>query len=388
MPLNITILKSINEVSTAAWNAVVAGEEAPVVRWEWLAALENSGSAVPERGWEAHHFAAWRGSELVGVAPAWRKFHSMGEFVYDFGWANAAQSMGLEYYPKLLVGLPLSPVTATRFLVKPGISEPHAIRHAMLSAAVKAARDDGLSSVHVLFPPEHEAQELEQAGLFRRSTMQYHWRNPGYRTYDDFLARFDSKRRNQLKRERAAAAKQGLTLRTIRSHELTPRHAELAFRFYHSTASRHAWGPIQLTRGFFEHVFANMPDRVELVVAEQANGTVVAGAFNLHSAHRLYGRYWGCFTEFPFLHFNVCLYHSIDDCIQRGLKVFEPGAGGEHKISRGFEPTTIHSAHLVFNATLSAAIQAACRRERAEVASVTHDSEAISGMKPWPGATL
>lgn len=379
----LRLLESITDAPKSQWNALLRPNDAPVLRHEWIHAMEASGSAVEERGWVATHFTLWRGDTLVAAAPAFQKHHSMGEYVYDFGWANAAQQLGVNYYPKLLVGLPLSPLTARRFLVAPGEDEVK-LRRALLTAMTDFAEDEGCSSVHVLFPPEEEAAALEAEGFFRRSTMQYHWQNPGYRTYDDYLSRFDSKRRNQFKRERGAAATQGLTLRTVRSHELTKEHAQLAWRFYEATASRHSWGPVQLTRDFFHRAFAGMPDAIELVVAQRGNGEVVAGAFNLFNTERLFGRYWGCFEEFPFLHFHVCLYHSIDDAIGRGLKVFEPGAGGEHKISRGFEPTEIHSVHRIFHKGLDRAVQDFCRRERKQVAEVTGDSERIAGLKPWP----
>lgn len=374
-------LESILDISPAAWNALIEPGSAPVLRHEWLAAMERSGSATAQRGWEASHFTLWRGDRLIGAAPAWRKHHSMGEYVYDFGWANAAQSFGVNYYPKILIGLPLSPLTAQRFLAAKG-EDLAEVRQALLTFAIETAREEGCSSVHVLFSPDDEAEALREAGLFHRSTMQYHWKNPGYATYDDYLSRFDSKRRNQLKRERGAAATQGISLRTIRSADITDTHAELAWKFYESTASRHSWGPVQLNRAFFHQAFATMPDAIELVVAERA-GKVVAGAFNLHSPTRLFGRYWGCFEEHPFLHFNVCLYHSVNDCIAAGRQVFEPGAGGEHKISRGFEPTLIHSNHLVFDRKLESAIKRACEREAAEVALVTAQSQDISGLKPW-----
>lgn len=383
-PERVKVLSSIADVPREAWNALVEPGAPPVLRHEWLSAMEQSGSATRARGWEPTHLTLWRGEALVAAAPAYRKFHSMGEYVYDFGWANAAQSFGVEYYPKLLVGLPLSPLTARRFLAAPG-EDAGRTRATLLAAALDFAKAEGCSSVHVLFSPDEEAEALTAAGLFHRSTMQYHWKNPGYRSYDDYLARFDSKRRNQLKRERNAAAGQGITLRTVRSHELDERHAELAWRFYEATAGRHSWGSVQLTRRFFHLAFASMGDAIELVVAERA-GKVVAGAFNLHSPTRLFGRYWGCFEEHPFLHFHVCLYHSIDDAIRAGRRVFEPGAGGEHKISRGFEPTLIHSNHRVFDARLEAAIRRACAREEAEVAQLTTSAEALSGLRPWAGA--
>ncbi|MBE2253792.1 MAG: GNAT family N-acetyltransferase [Myxococcus sp.] len=380
-PLSLKVLDAISEVPKEAWNRLLAPGEAPVTRWEWIDAMEQSGSAVRERGWQAHHLTLWRGETLVATLPAYLKFHSMGEYVYDFGWANAAQQFGVRYYPKLLIGMPLSPVTARKLHVAGG-EDVEAVRGVMMTAALELAKDVGASSVHVLFPHEDEALALEQLGFFRRATLQYHWRNPGYRTYDDYLSRFDAKRRHQLKRERGAAAQQGLMLRTVRSAELTGVHASLAARFYEATASRHAWGPVQLTPEFFQRAFSAMPDAIELVVAERGR-QVVAGAFNLHSPTHLFGRYWGAFEEHPFLHFNVCLYHSIDDCIAAGRVEFEPGAGGEHKISRGFQPTRVHSAHRLLDARFEQAVRRACDREAAEVDRVVAESLAIAGMKPW-----
>ncbi len=381
-PLSVRVVESVAEVPREAWNALLTPGEPPVVRWEWLDALEQSGSAVPERGWEPRHLTAWRGGRLVGHAPAWKKHHSMGEYVYDFGWANAAQSLGVRYYPKYLVGVPLSPLTARRFHVAAG-EDVATVRRALVTAALDFARDEGCSSLHVIFPPDDEAAALAELGLYRRATLQYHWRNPGYRDWEEFLSRFDAKRRHQLKRERGAAAKQGITLRTVRSADIGPTHAALAWRFYEATASRYSWGPVQLTEDFFTRAFSAVRDAVELVVAERA-GRVIAGAFNLHTPTRLYGRYWGCFEEHPFLHFNVCLYHSIDECIHAWREAFEPGAGGEHKLSRGFEPTAIHSAHRIFDARLDAAVRDFCRREAREVARITAEAEAVVGLKPWP----
>lgn len=379
--LRLKVLEAVSEVPKAAWNALLSPGEAPVTRFEWLDAMEQSGSAVPERGWQARHLTLWRGERLIAFLPAYLKFHSMGEYVYDFGWANAAQRFGVEYYPKLLVGMPLSPVTAPKLHVAAG-EDVAAVRAALLGAATDLAKDAGASSVHVLFPPEAESLELEAAGFFRRATLQYHWRNPGYRTYDDYLSRFDAKRRHQLKRERGAAATQGVTLETVRSHQLTPEHAVLAGRFYEATASRHSWGPVQLTPDFFRRAFRDLADGIEVVLARRGE-RVIAGAFNLHSPTHLYGRYWGCFDEVPFLHFHVCLYHSIDDCIAAGRRVFEPGAGGEHKVSRGFEPTRVHSAHRLFHPRFEAAVRAATEREAAEVDRLAAASEAVSGLKPW-----
>ena len=379
--LQLKVVSGISKVPREAWNALLLPLDPPVLRWEWLDALESSGSTTKKRGWEACHFTLWRADKLIGAAPAWLKHHSMGEYVYDFAWAQAARNFGIDYYPKLLVGVPLSPLTARRFLCAPGEDEA-LVRRTLLEAVIALGSSEKLSSVHVIFPPAAEADALQQLGLFRRLGMQYHWSNPGYRSYDDYLARFDSMRRHQLKHERGAAAKQQIGLRTIRGDEIGKEHAAIAYRFYEATVEKNGWGQVQLNQDFFLRAFAALKGSVELVVAERA-GKTIAGAFNLSTPERLYGRYWGCFEDHPFLHFHVCLYHSIDDCIGRGLKVFEPGAGGEHKISRGFVPTAIHSAHHLYQPQFQAAVESFCARERTQVADVIRDGEQLSGLKPW-----
>ncbi|MBL0698458.1 GNAT family N-acetyltransferase [Comamonas sp. JC664] len=381
-PLRLRILEAVTDAPADGWDALAGPDAPPFVRHAWLAAMEESGSATEETGWAPHHLTLWRGPKLVAAAPAYLKFHSMGEYIYDFGWADAAARLGVEYYPKLVVGGPLSPATVPRFLIAPSEDVP-TLRRLLLAAAAESAQEAGCSSVHILYPTGDEADFLEAEGLARRITLQFHWKNPGYGSYDDYLARFDSKRRNQLKRERGAAATQGITLRTVRGEALSPAHAQRAYGFYTATCERHAWGQIQLTPDFFARVFRTLPDAVEMVEAVRGD-QVIAGAFNLATAERLYGRYWGAFEEHPFLHFHVCLYHSVEDCIRTGRKVFEPGAGGEHKVSRGFEPTAVHSAHLIFDRTLDGAVRGFLRREHARLAPAVEEAERICGLKPWP----
>jgi hypothetical protein len=380
--LRVQVLDSITNVPAAQWDALAGPTAPPFVRHAWLAAMEESGSAQEDTGWAPHHLTLWRGERLVAASPGYLKYHSMGEYIYDFSWAQAASRMGLEYYPKLLIGAPLSPATAPRFLIAPGEDVKQA-RHALLEAALESAREEGCSSVHVLYPIEEEADFLEGQGLARRMTLQFHWKNPGYRTYDDYLARFSSKRRHQLRRERGAAAEQGITLRTVPGTQFGPEHAQRAHDFYAATCERFAWGQVQLTPDFFARAFRALPESVELVEAVRG-GKVIAGAFNLVTPERMYGRYWGCFEEHPFLHFNVCLYHSVDENIRAGRKVFEPGAGGEHKVARGFEPTAVHSAHYFFDARLDRTIRDFLRREKAHLAPAVAEAERLAGLKPWP----
>jgi uncharacterized protein len=355
LPLQLRVHRSLSEIPRAAWDALVPPEGVPFVEWGWLAALEESGTASAERGWRPLHLALWEGNRLVAAAPAWLKFDSDGEFVFDRSWAAGAERLGISYYPKLVVGVPFTPATGARLLTAPGENRTARVEQ-LMQGALEMARSEGHSSVHVLFCTPEEAALLEQIGFAHRLGVQYQWHNPGYRSFDDFLGRFRSKRRNQLVRERRAPSEQGITLETLRGEALSRVDPAELFRLYESTVERHPFGQRALRPGFFEVLLERFRDRLELVEARRS-GRLVGGAFNVASPDVLYGRYWGCFEEYPFLHFNACLYHPVEECIARGLRRFEPGAGGEHKLVRGFEPTLTHSAHWIFNPRLDRAIR-------------------------------
>ncbi|XXF76852.1 GNAT family N-acetyltransferase [Myxococcaceae bacterium GXIMD 01537] len=365
LPLTLRIHRAITDVPRAAWDALVDEEGLPFAEWGFLAALEESGCAVPERGWHPHHLTLWRGHRLVAAAPAYLKDDSHGEFVLDWSWASAAERVGLRYYPKLVLTVPFTPATGRRVLVAPG--EDRAARAAELyQGALECARAAGLSGVHVLFPSAEEAAALEPLGFAVRLGVQYHWLNDGYRTMEDFLARFHAKRRNQLRRELRAPAEQGVTVRTLRGEALGALDPQEVFRVYASTVDKYPWGLRHLTPDFFARMLAQARHRCEFIEARR-EGRLVAGAFNLVGPQALYGRYWGCLEELPFLHFNVCLYHPIEDAIARGLPRFEPGAGGEHKLTRGFEPRLTYSAHLLFHPGLDRAVRGFLATERAAI---------------------
>jgi predicted N-acyltransferase len=351
--VQLRVHSALDEVPETAWDALLDAGATPFVRWAWLEALERSGCASAESGWRPCHFTLWRAGTLVAAAPAYLKDDSDGDFSRDWHWADAAARAGVPYYPKLVLGVPFTPVTGRRVLVAPG--EARADRIAQLLDGVRQfAASSGARSLHVLFPDAVEARELEAAGLARRVAFQYHWNNDGYQSPEQFLARFDSKRRNQARRERAAPATQGITIETVRGEALARQALELgrtAFELHRSTVDKLMWGRRWLNLGFYERVFERMPGPLEVVLARK-DGRVIAGAFNLASNHHLYGRYWGCLEEHKFLHFNVCLYHSIDECIERGIQVFEGGAGGEHKLVRGFEPAETYSMHQFFDERL------------------------------------
>jgi predicted N-acyltransferase len=369
-PFSLRIAGSIAEVPAAAWDALIAHEPSaatPFVRHAFLHALEGSGSASPRTGWRPRHLTLWRSGRLVAAAPAYRKEDSDGDFSRDWHWAAAARRAGVPYYPKLVLGVPFTPVTGRRALVAPG-EDRGAMTRALVQGARELAGGEGFGALQVLFPGEGEARALEEAGLAIRLDFQYHWTNAGYRSPAQFLARFTSKRRSAIRRERAAPARQGLALRTVRGDELAAAPgawADAMFELHRASVDRMPWGMRWVNRGFYRRLLEAMPDAVEIVEARRG-GELVAAAFNLASPSRLYGRYWGCREEHPFLHFNVCLYHSIDECIRRGLEAFEGGAGGEHKLWRGFEPALTRSAHLVLSPRLDEAIRRHLGREGRE----------------------
>ncbi|MCA1826668.1 MAG: GNAT family N-acetyltransferase [Myxococcales bacterium] len=351
----VVVLTTIDDIEPARWDALLSPRSTPFLRHAWLSALEKSGCAAPRAGWTPRHLAIFRRGELVAAAPAYLREDSDGDFARDWDLASSAARARLRYYPKLALTVPFTPCAGERVLVAPG--ENRAALVARVFDAVRKLCNEKLwPAWQVLFPDESSAREAEAAGLALRVSFQFHWRNEGYRSMDDFLARFNAKRRHMLKREIAAAAEQGIAIRTVRGDELNASWAKAAHALHRSTVDKLMWGRRWLNEKFYQLIFASMPEALEVVAAER-DGKLVAGAFNVASRTHLYGRYWGCFEEHPFLHFNVCYYHSIAQCIERGVQVFEGGAGGEHKLARGFLPALTYSAHGFLDARLDEAVR-------------------------------
>ena len=361
---DVRVLATVSEVRRADWDALLSPASTPFVCHAWLQALERSGCAAARTGWDARHLTLWRGTKLIAAAPAYAKDDSDGDFSRDWDLAASLSRGRIGYYPKLALTVPFTPCTGERLLVAPG-EDRAGCAERILHAARKLCADQGYPTWQVLFPDEAGARELEQAGMALRVSWQFHWRNEGYRSMAEFLARFNSKRRHMLRREMAAAAEQGIEIRTVRGEELQrdpAGWAKKAHALHRSTVDKLMWGRRWLNEKFYLSAFAEMPDAVEVVGAFRGD-RLIAGAFNVASPARLYGRYWGCFEEHPFLHFNVCYYHSIADCIARGLQIFEGGAGGEHKLARGFLPALTWSAHGFTDARLDRAVRDHLARE-------------------------
>lgn len=363
--LELRVLDGVRAVPEAAWNALVGEGAAPFADWRWLAALEETGCVAPGRGWLPRPLALYRGNDLVAACPLYVKGNSEGEFVFDWAWADASERMGQPYYPKLVVGIPFTPATGPRVLLAPG--EDLGTTVALFAEGARRFADAiDASGIHVLFPPEDEVRFWLDAdqGFLHRLGSQYHWTNHAYASWEEYLARFNAKRRHQIRREWSEVEKRGIRIATLGPDELTPSMVETMFRFYASTVDKFHWGRRYLTLPFFQRVAQTFADRLAWVVARDPRGAPIAGAFNVRGGNRLYGRYWGATEEVPFLHFDVCYYHGIRDAIAQGLEAFEPGAGGEHKHPRGFLPTLTHSAHWLRHPRLAGAVAAFLDQER------------------------
>ena len=345
IPYTLRVLGSVREIPRSTWDALLGEESSPFVEHTWLDLLEQTGCVGEGTGWLPTHLSLWKGPALVAVAPSYLKGNSEGEFVFDWGWADLAQRLRLPYYPKVLIAVPFTPATGDRVLVAPGEDRAKVTR-VLATAARQWCERAGASSVHALFPREDEAAAWQEAGNLLREGFQFHWFRDGATTFDQYLARFTSKQRNQIKREIRGVGERGITLRTLRPEEHTRALARTMHGFYASTVEKHGmWGRLYLKRAFFDEVVQHFQDRLAWVVATDESGAAVAGAFNVRKGRRLYGRYWGTSVDVPYLHFAVCYYEGIRHAIEQGVDVFEPGAGGEHKRARGFVPTLTRSVH-------------------------------------------
>ena len=343
------LISSANDVPAADWDAC-AGAANPFVSHAFITALEDSGSATARTGWgPAHLVVDDDGGLPAAIMPAWLKSHSQGEYVFDHAWADAFERAGGRYYPKLQIAVPFTPVPGPRLLLRDPAQAP-----ALVAAAEGAAQQFGLSSAHATFVTDGQIAAFEDAGWLIRTGQQFHWSNRGYRDFDAFLADLAARKRKAIRRERSAAVEGGVEIEHVTGAALTEAHWDAFWAFYQDTGSR-KWGRPYLTRAFFSLLSERMADRVLLILARR-DGRYIAGALNLIGADALYGRYWGCAEERPFLHFELCYYQAIEAAIARGLARVEAGAQGEHKLARGYLPTPTRSAHFILHPGLRRAV--------------------------------
>jgi len=348
------------------WDALACPETAtgrpidPFTTHRFLAALEASGSTGDGTGWQARPLVLRDQGRTVAAMPLYVKGHSQGEYIFDHGWAEAYARAGGRYYPKLQVAVPFTPATGRRFLGDP------AHRAALMQAAIGVTQQNGLSSLHVTFCTEDEAQALTGfEGTLHRITQQFHWENHSYARFDDFLAQLSSRKRKMIRKERETARAHGLTIRALTGDQIEPAHWDAFWLFYQDTGNR-KWGTPYLTRAFFDAVQATMRDDALLVLAFDGDRPV-AGALNFIGRDTLYGRYWGCVADYPCLHFELCYYQAIDWAIAHGLSRVEAGAQGEHKLARGYLPSAVHSLHWIADPGFAKAVARYLDQERRAV---------------------
>lgn len=352
------IVTSLAEIGQQSWNGLVASqpEANPFLSYGFLHALHESGSAAAASGWEPHYLTVWRNDQLEAAMPLYLKHHSYGEYVFDWAWADAYRRHGLEYYPKLLSAIPFTPVTGNRLISRD--TESAAI---LLQALVDFQSSAGLSSTHVLYLPEEEAALLGKNDFMLRSNVQFHWLNNAYQSFDEFLDTLDRKKRKNIRAERRKVADAGVRFRRIPGGEATVEDWRFFVRCYNRTYAAHYSTPY-LNLDFFLRIGAAIPENILLVVAER-NGAPIASSLLIHTEAVLYGRYWGAVTEVPCLHFETAYYQPLEFCIAQGIRRFEGGAQGEHKMARGFLPHKTWSAHWLAHPAFADAVEQFLSRE-------------------------
>ncbi|WP_300069124.1 GNAT family N-acetyltransferase [uncultured Ruegeria sp.] len=348
--IEVQILGSLSQIAAAEWDSCACPEAAdggrpldPFTTHRFLLALEESGSVGRGTGWQPQYLTAFLDGMLIAAAPMYAKCHSQGEYIFDHSWAHAYESAGGRYYPKLQITVPFTPATGRRFLVRPGYEGIG--MSALVQGAVQLAADNQVSSLHATFCTQDEALAGEQMGLMVRSSQQFHWLNNNYADFAGFLADLSSRKRKNIRKERAQAGDFGGEIHTLTGSDLRPEHWDAFWEFYQDTGAR-KWGSPYLTRQFFDIAQETMTDDMALVLAER-NGVPIAGALNFIGRETLFGRYWGCVEHHACLHFELCYYQAIDFAIAHGLARVEAGAQGEHKLARGYLPTLTHSLHWI-----------------------------------------
>jgi predicted N-acyltransferase len=359
----IEFFSSIDQLDSRQWNALTGGTY-PFARHEFLAALEHAGCVGGGTGWQPHYLALRDAAGLAGAAAVYLKTHSYGEFVFDFGWAEAYERLGRRYYPKLTLAAPFTPATGPRLLVRGGLDQ-EAIAAQLLAALEGHAVAKGISSVHALFLDERAHAACAARGWLLRRDCQFHWSNRGYASFENYLESFTAEKRKKARRERRRVAESGVHFETRFGGELDTPLLERIYALHRDTFVRHGHEPY-LTPAFFAEIARRLPEALMVKLALHGR-TLVAVAVFFRSADTLYGRYWGAAADFHSLHFETCYHQGIEFCIEHGLQRFEPGTQGEHKVSRGFEPRLTWSAHFIADRQFRGAIAQYLEREGAAV---------------------
>ena len=371
--MKIEIFQSLNQISAEDWKNITPSNF-PFASYQFLQALEGTGCLGARTGWKPVYITVWQETLLLGAHVLYLKTNSYGEYIFDFSWAQAFESSGLSYYPKVVSAVPFTPATGPKILLTPSASKDQAVkvRGLLLKAASEWTAQTKASSLHALFIPTDEISTFEEADFFIRHSFQFHWTNKDYKNFQNFLEDLKSKRRKEILRERSMVAASGVKIERLTGAALKPHHGELMYQFYLSTIDK-MQGMDYLTLDFFKTVFETMKDQILFVLATDAQGLEVAGALNFYQGSTLFGRNWGCLDEYKGLHFELCYYQGIEFVIENKMKLFEAGAQGEHKFQRGFMPTLTYSAHQIRNAKWNQPIQDFVGQEKIQIEKLFKD---------------
>jgi len=383
--MQVDFLNSINDISVADWSALF-GDDYPFTRHPFLLALESSGCTQASTGWQAQHIIVRQDEQLIAAMPCFLKNHSYGEYVFDWAWANAYQHHGHRYYPKLVAAIPFTPATGPRLSFAASIQNPQQ-QLSIIKNIEQALRDKsrslGLSSWHVLFPLSELSSLLEESGWQQRLGVQYHWFNRQYPSFDDFLQRMKARKRKNIRKERLAVQQQGISMSTVLGAEIDEPLMSRFYGFYQKTYLKRSAQAGYLNMDFFQSIRRSLQDNLVMFCAHK-DDQLIAAALCFKDSQALYGRYWGCEQEYDFLHFETCYYQGIEFCIQNRLARFDPGAQGEHKIPRGFEPITTFSNHVILNPDFERAINHFIQHEKTELNS---QMSYLQGLLPFKTET-
>lgn len=358
MNYRTAIVSSLSEIGQTAWDELVSlqTEANPFLSFAFLHALHESGCASVETGWQPQYLCLWQENQLAAALPLYAKFHSYGEYVFDWAWADAYQRNGFEYYPKLLSAIPFTPVTGSRLFARDELAET-----ALIEALGSLRETSGTSSTHILYPPESQAEKLKAAGFMLRTGVQFHWLNAGYANFDDFLSTLEHKKRKNIRAERRKVSEAGIRFRHVSGADASAADWDFFYHCYAKTYAEHRSSPY-LSLDFFLRIAHTMPQNILIIVAER-DGKAVASSLLIHNEDTLFGRYWGALEYVPCLHFETSYYQPLEFCITQKIRRFEGGAQGEHKMARGFLPQKTWSAHWLAHPDFSDAIERFLERE-------------------------
>jgi predicted N-acyltransferase len=378
--LHLEILDHLSDVPADDWNALLSPDSGPFLKYEFLSALEKTGCVGGNTGWQAAHLALKKANQLVGAMPLYLKQHSYGEFVFDWSWAQAYEQQGLNYYPKILGAIPFTPVQGSRILYLAGLNKTE-IQNALIKGLKSLLIENDLSSAHVLFPTTGEVEQLKGHGFLLRDSVQFHWHNQGFQNFEQFLAALTMKRRKNIRREREQVAREAISFKHVPGKASTDEDWEFFFDCYQNTYLEHQSSPY-LSEAFFKLWAKQMPENLHLILAQRDGISIAASLIAVdRESSKAYGRYWGALERVPCLHFETAYYQAIEYCIKEGIQTFEGGAQGEHKMARGFLPTTIQSAHYIKDPRFSKAIEHFLQREHQGIGAYVDELAEHSPLK-------